>query len=199
MNLQREKAFCSIMALLLLVAVFGCGESPQPDEKETEITATAVQEDVAPDKATSEDETPVRGISESEEIATEEPGEDDSVETEGLKPTPEIPKTEYMMEYEVRKGDTWESIADKAGLELEELLRFNGAKSGGELKTGKTVDIPVPGRKPATYRVKRGDSLYSIARKHKVSLKQLRFWNGLESESSLIHPGQDLVIYVKAE
>ena len=43
-----------------------------------------------------------------------------------------------------------------------------------------------------TYRVRRGESLGSIARRFHVTTAQIKAWNGLKS--STIHPGQKLVI-----
>jgi membrane-bound lytic murein transglycosylase D len=45
-----------------------------------------------------------------------------------------------------------------------------------------------------TYRVRSGDSLWSIARKHNVSVARLRRWNGLHKRK-VIRPGQKLVIW----
>lgn len=53
------------------------------------------------------------------------------------------------------------------------------------------VDMPETGA-PATYRVSRGDSLWSIARRHGVSVDALRRTNGLRS--TLLKPGQVLEI-----
>jgi LysM repeat protein len=41
--------------------------------------------------------------------------------------------------------------------------------------------------------VRRGDSLWSIARKHDVRVKDLRTWNDLGNDT-LLHPGQSLRI-----
>jgi LysM repeat protein len=43
------------------------------------------------------------------------------------------------------------------------------------------------------YRVKSGDSLYSIARANRISVAALKEWNRLRSNA--IHPGQRLTIY----
>ena len=45
-----------------------------------------------------------------------------------------------------------------------------------------------------TYRVRSGDSLWTIARKHRVTVKQVSNWNKLDAGAP-IRPGQKLVIY----
>ncbi|MFC5604487.1 3D domain-containing protein [Sporosarcina koreensis] len=42
----------------------------------------------------------------------------------------------------------------------------------------------------STYTVKNGDTLYSIAAMHKITVKELKTWNGIKSD--LIHPNQNL-------
>lgn len=67
-----------------------------------------------------------------------------------------------------------------------------------------TGDERLPGRKQAqagggaisqdvtTYRVRRGDTLYGIARRHDVSVAQLRRWNDLHTKN--LQPGQKLTV-----
>ena len=45
------------------------------------------------------------------------------------------------------------------------------------------------------YKVRRGDSLSEIAQKYKVSVKNLKNWNKLESD--MVYIGQKLIIYRK--
>ena len=45
------------------------------------------------------------------------------------------------------------------------------------------------------YRIKPGDSLYTIARRYKVSVKDLRRWNKLSDR--YLQPGQRLKIYLR--
>jgi membrane-bound lytic murein transglycosylase D len=46
-----------------------------------------------------------------------------------------------------------------------------------------------------TYRVRRGDSLYRISRRFRVTIGQLRQWNNIKSNQYL-QPGQKLTLYV---
>jgi membrane-bound lytic murein transglycosylase D len=63
------------------------------------------------------------------------------------------------------------------------------------------VATPAPAPKPTAkkpsaivYKVKPGDMLGSIARKHGVTVAQLTKWNGLKGTT--IRPGQKLTIHV---
>ena len=50
------------------------------------------------------------------------------------------------------------------------------------------------GERPATHLVKRGDTLYSIAFRHKLDYKDLARWNRI-GRDYVIHPGQTLRLY----
>ncbi|MGH1361959.1 MAG: LysM peptidoglycan-binding domain-containing protein [Calditrichia bacterium] len=60
------------------------------------------------------------------------------------------------------------------------------------LKHIKTVD----GKEKNHYRVRKGDSLWEIAKDYNVSVTDIRQWNGM-GRSRLIKPGQDLVIWLE--
>jgi lipoprotein NlpD len=47
--------------------------------------------------------------------------------------------------------------------------------------------------KPATYKVRRGDTLKRIAQKHDVTVKQLAVWNRMKT-SARVKPGQTLIV-----
>lgn len=51
-----------------------------------------------------------------------------------------------------------------------------------------------PKRPPATYTVKRGDTLYAIAWRHRLDYREIARWNGI-GRDYLIHPGQVLRLY----
>jgi lipoprotein NlpD len=51
-----------------------------------------------------------------------------------------------------------------------------------------------PTKAPATYIVKRGDTLYSIAWRHRLEYQDIARWNGI-GRGYVIHPGQKLKLY----
>ena len=111
-------------------------------------------------------------------------------------------------------GDTLGAIAARYGTSVKALKDTNGLASD-RIFAGTHLTIPVAlglrgvaladatarGRRsvtegPATtvHRVRRGDSLWLIARRHGVGVKQLAAWNGLSIESVLL-PGQRLTVH----
>ena len=52
--------------------------------------------------------------------------------------------------------------------------------------------------RPKTYTVKRGDTLYSIAWRHRLDYQEIARWNGI-GRNYLIHPGQRLQLYPPAK
>jgi LysM repeat protein len=102
--------------------------------------------------------------------------------------------------YTVRKGDTLSDIANRSGTSVEELRNANGI-SGSRIHPGTELRIPdsksaTPSGRTAsvgtTYRVRKGDTLYDIARRFGTSISALRRANGLRS--SRIYPGDVLQI-----
>ncbi len=107
--------------------------------------------------------------------------------------------------YVVQEGDSLWNIARSFSVRVKNLKRRNGLK-GNRIKPGDTLVIPhsVPPTRLArtkarsrhgtiTYRVKKGDNLWSIARSFSVNVEDLKRWNGLKR--NLLHPGKTLVIY----
>jgi len=120
--------------------------------------------------------------------------------------------------YTVRKGETLAAIAKKNDLSLNELKRINGLKtnnvkagyklalfsspakstSAPERKSAKTLassEIKPKAGKAETvtrYKVRRGDTLYSIARQFKVETSDLMRWNSVSAKT--LTPGKTLTI-----
>jgi hypothetical protein len=129
-------------------------------------------------------------------------------------------------EYTVQKGDIAFNLAKKHNVTLKALSEANPNVDLKKLKVGAKIQIPAPGEaKPSkaaaatgaaaadsaagagaatdaasgdgsVYRVKGGDNLGKIAKKHGVSVKALRAANGLTSDN--IRVGQKLKIPAKA-
>jgi membrane-bound lytic murein transglycosylase D len=68
-----------------------------------------------------------------------------------------------------------------------------GGSGKAAAKPKRHPKLPGSGTK-TTYRVRRGDTLWDIARAHRVGVKRLAAWNGLGRRDTL-HPGQALVVW----
>lgn len=113
----------------------------------------------------------------------------------------------------VAYGDSLWSIAHRFGVSTRELARWNGMAPGDVLKIGrtlvvwnastKTVSTPKAMKvssgkalmRTISYQVRKGDSLYEIARKFQVSVNDLRRWNA-KTLGKFLQPGQRLTVHV---
>lgn len=101
--------------------------------------------------------------------------------------------------HSVRRGETLGHIARRYRVRVDDIQLANGGLDPRRLQVGQRLEVPVTGAvraEPAswsTYRVRRGDSLWTIARQHGVSVGQLRSWNGVGNR---IYPGQQLRLAV---
>lgn len=97
----------------------------------------------------------------------------------------------------VRSGDYLEKIADKYGVSVHQIMRWNRLASSTAM-LGTKLKIFVPEARRTTVRVRHGDSLSKIAQTYDVSIAQIKAWNGLESDR--VQPGDELILYLgKAE
>jgi len=95
-------------------------------------------------------------------------------------------------DYKVRRGDNLTIIASKFGTSVARLRAANGLKRGQVLMAGKRLKIP--GHQLSdVHTVRRGDTLYDIARRYKTSVGRLAQANGLKRRDSL-HVGKKLRI-----
>jgi membrane-bound lytic murein transglycosylase D len=105
----------------------------------------------------------------------------------------------------VRRGDTLWSIARTHGVSMDRLANSNSLAPNDTLSVGQVLSVPGKAKlastdsesvaRSSTYVVRRGDSLYTIANKFRVSLTDLLGWNNL-TKRSVIKPGQRLVMYI---
>lgn len=97
--------------------------------------------------------------------------------------------------YTVKAGDTLYGISNQYGVSVTDLTNINNIR-GTTLQIGQVLTIPsTSGTNPNTtfvYTVKKGDSLYSIARKYDTTVNELIKLNNLKSNTLSI--GQQLRI-----
>ncbi len=95
--------------------------------------------------------------------------------------------------YTVKKGDSLYSIARLYDVSVEDLKTFNKLTSN-VLSIGQVLRIPdiVEKSDTSVYYVKKGDSLYGIAKSYGVSVEDIKRLNSLSSNSLSI--GQELLI-----
>lgn len=115
----------------------------------------------------------------------------------------------------VRRGETLSSIAKKHGISTEELMKANRIRTARYVQPGRKLNLPdtavdareveeaagEPQKKEeaesAVYVVKKGDTLSEIAKKHKVSIKDLLHWN--KKKDPVLHEGDKLTLKNLAE
>lgn len=111
-------------------------------------------------------------------------------------------------QYQVAKGDTLFSIALKYKVSLADLLKLNKMKPTTLIHPGDTIRIPstnfiksaqkeVAENKKTVYKVKQGDTLYSIAKKYNMKVATLKKLNNLIPHPKL-KPGMELTVIGKA-
>lgn len=105
--------------------------------------------------------------------------------------------------YKVRPGDTLSTIAKRLNISLKELFTSNNLSRDSKLKIGQLLMI-AGDKKRATvadntiqYRVRRGDSLSSIAKRHSVNIDDVMRWNNIITESSQLKAGDTLTLYIR--
>jgi len=99
------------------------------------------------------------------------------------------------LSYRVRSGDSLWSIARRFSVTTEQLAAWNGMRSDGILKPGKVIKVAggsaTRSRSGVSYKVRSGDSLWSIARSHGTTVKQVCALNNLRGDS-VLKPGMVL-------
>jgi membrane-bound lytic murein transglycosylase D len=121
------------------------------------------------------------------------------------------------MVHVVAKGETLGKIAERYGVRLTDIRNWNAISYNSKIFAGETLHVWIgtPGKDvPSTkisgrnetmardsgfvlYRIRKGDSLYSIASAFGVSIQDLKSWNNLRS--SKIYHGQELRIYTGSQ
>ena len=118
--------------------------------------------------------------------------------------------------YTLKKNESLATVAARFRISQERLREINGIKRHVTLSAGRSLLVPMDEDANAsnfgdtwntpefqapeersggrvTYKVRNGDSLYSIAQKHRVTVAAIKDWNRLRSNQ--IRAGQRLTIY----
>lgn len=126
--------------------------------------------------------------------------------------------------YRVKQGDTLVSIARIHNMSVSDLGQVNGLGEGATLTPGQMIKVyppkprattasakvegeelpkgatPSPDKKTQDrmiiHAVRHGENLWDIARKYRVTVDQLKQWNGLKSNQ--IKPNQKIIIYARS-
>jgi membrane-bound lytic murein transglycosylase D len=124
-------------------------------------------------------------------------------------------------EYRVRRGDTLSRIAARFGVRTQDLMAANGIRKANHIRVGQVLEIPgrsrvvasapSPAAEPraassparsvsgaSSYRVRSGDTLGKIAKRHGISERALADENDIRNKS-LVRVGQVLRIPGGAE
>ncbi len=126
-----------------------------------------------------------------------------------------IPGSGSKIIYRVRRGDSLWLISRRFGVSVNKLARWNGLSKRGVLRPGKRLVIwrgtaPVKAAKakatkvaslesapvPAVasvHVVRPGDNLWTIARRYRLSARNLAEWNRIDG-NALLQPGQTLTL-----
>ena len=102
-----------------------------------------------------------------------------------------VEKEENTISYTVQKGDSLYSIARKYDTTIDRIKDLNNLTTN-LLSIGQVLLIPTDTNLETTYTVKKGDSLYSIAKKYNTTVDRLKQLNNLTS--NLLSIGQILIV-----
>jgi membrane-bound lytic murein transglycosylase D len=107
--------------------------------------------------------------------------------------------------FTLRDGDTVRKLAEALGTSTNTILAMNSLRSLRSVGEGDSIYLPVRARELGTllahyndakvyYKVHKGDTFYSIARRHGLTVEELRDLNDLPQRAKL-RPGERLRVY----
>jgi membrane-bound lytic murein transglycosylase D len=128
----------------------------------------------------------------------------------------EVPRDKRLTytKHRVKRGETLTTIARRYRTSVSALQSANRIRNRHRISVGQVLTVPLgpageihakrdsrsAGRSAykrgqrLVHRVRRGQTLYGIARRYRTSVRSIQRWNNLGS-STLLHPGRRLVVY----
>jgi membrane-bound lytic murein transglycosylase D len=111
------------------------------------------------------------------------------------------------VEHHVRSGESFWSIGRRYGVTTRQVAAWNAMAPRDTLSVGQKLVVWTQGAAPSggpmrnettrklNYTVRRGDSLYLIASRFRVTVSELVRWNNID-KNNILRPGQKLTMYV---
>jgi len=112
------------------------------------------------------------------------------------------------LSHTIARGDTLSGIARRYGVSVSALKSTNNLKNNN-IRAGKRLLVPFGGKAQASatqqsskaqtnekviHKVKRGDTLWGIAKRYDVAVNQLLAWNKL-SKNQILKLNQSLILF----
>ena len=103
----------------------------------------------------------------------------------------------------MQRGDSLSSIGERFKVSVADLKRSNnltgdGLQIGQKLKVEHSEAVSgTDNLRRLSYRVRRGDSLYLIAEKFDIRIRDITRWNKI-SRNEFLQPGQRLTLFINA-
>lgn len=119
----------------------------------------------------------------------------------------DINSSENYIRYKIKKGDTLSEIAIKYNTTVNELVRINNIKNPNIIYINQTLLIPTKNnsisngnddKNNTIYIVKKGDTLYSIAKRYNTTVQKIVNNNNIRNPN-LIYPGERIIIVKSTE
>ena len=119
----------------------------------------------------------------------------------------DINSSENYIRYKIKKGDTLSEIAIKYNTTVNELVRINNIKNPNIIYINQTLLIPTKNnsisngnddKNNTIYIVKKGDTLYSIAKRYNTTVQKIVNNNNIRNPN-LIYPGERIIIALRSE
>ena len=119
-----------------------------------------------------------------------------------------VPPREYYAYHRVRRGETLSHLAGRYGSSVRAIMEANNLRRANYVRVGQRLKIPARGKsrtyvlarqaaeadssKPLRHQVKRGESLWLLARAYNTNIREIMRLNNMTS--TRLHVGQVLVV-----